>query len=87
MMTPEQQQEFLGLIPSVALYEEFKRRFDHCIIGGLMNRPTDEDPMYYVMAFSYSGSPLICQGLASQIAARCSADVAKNSGELGIDEL
>lgn len=86
-MTPEQQQEFLSLIPTSALYEEFKKRFDHCIASGMSKRPTEDDPEHFIMSYTYGGAPLICQGLATQLAYRCQKDIDQNTQSLGLDEL
>jgi hypothetical protein len=86
-MTPDQAREFLELIPTTKLYDEFKRRFEHVVIAGLIKRPVPEDPEHYVLSFSYVGVPLICQGLALQLIHRCQNDIDASASEMDIREL
>jgi hypothetical protein len=86
-MTPEQVREFLELLPTAKLYDEFKRRFEHVIIAGLMKRPTPEDAEHYLLSFTYVGVPLICQGLALQMIHRCQNDIDASISEMDIHEL
>jgi hypothetical protein len=73
-MTPQEQQT-LELIATADLYEEFKRRFDHCVVAGLNRRPTEEDADHYLMSFTYSGAPIFCLGLAGVLTNRCQHDI------------
>lgn len=86
-MTPEQQQAFLDELPTAALYEEFKKRFDHCIASGMSRRPTEDDPDHFVMSYTYGGTPLICQGLAAQLAYRCQKDIDQHTQPLDLGDL
>jgi hypothetical protein len=86
-MTPEQQAEFLETIPTAALYEEFKRRFDHCVAAGLMKRPTADDSDHFVMSYTYKGTALLCQGLAIQTIVKCQKDIDALTNEMPLEDL
>lgn len=86
-MTPEQERAFLELVPTARLYDEFKRRFAHVVIAGLMPRPTPEDPDHHLLSYAYVGMPLVCQGLALQLIRRCQGDMDETMWELDIHEL
>ena len=86
-MTPEQEKGFLELIPTSALYDEFKRRFDHCIAAGLMRRPSEEDHDHFVLSYTYKGTAMLCQGLATQVISKCQKDIDSSTNEMPLDEL
>lgn len=86
-MTPEQEKAFLELVSTASLYEEFKRRFDHCVAAGLMKRPTPDDAEHYLMSYTYIGAPLLCQGLALQLIHKCQRDADAMMQEKDVDDL
>lgn len=86
-MTPEQEKEFIELLPTNVLYEALMARFDSAIFFGQKPRPEVDDPRIKIISMRWKGDPHLCQGMACSIIASCEAWMAKDTWDIPSEDL
>lgn len=86
-MTPDQEKEFLDLLPNDRLYRALFDRFDHAVFYGIKARPEEDAPNQKITSMRYKGNMFVCQGIACRILRVLGDEYETEEEEISGDEL
>ena len=86
-MTPEQQQDFLDLLPTDVLQKALLNQFDSAVFHGLKHRPLDRKPGAHIKAWGVRGDLYQAIGLGHGIIERAQLMIENADEEATVDDL